>query len=282
MISPLSDQPSLNTQYVLAQTSEYMFPVQVEYQPVLPSTNDALKTRESDDFVHGMCLVTGHQTAGRGQHRREWKTTPGENLTFSLGLKPPARLNVHNLLHVAGLSVAKALDETGLHPSIKWPNDVLVNGRKICGILTEATYQGNKLRRYIIGTGINVNQTEFEEELSTTATSVLNEGADISREDLLSAFFKLFSTYYKMWESQRKVWLDEYNSYLQGFDKLCAFEQPEAGKPSTRPLNLGQSTSQSLTGNCRGIQPDGRLKVDLLTGESIYYNHEDIRIYPIS
>ena len=115
------------------------------------STQDVLR---DGDHPHGTVALAEHQTAGRGRAGRSWEDAPATNLLFSLLLEPPADARLPQLSLVAGLAVASALEREAMVPAlVKWPNDVLIDGGKVAGILLEATG-----RRVVCGIGINVNQ----------------------------------------------------------------------------------------------------------------------------
>ena len=146
----------------------------------IDSTNSEFKRREAP--VHGSVLLAECQTSGRGRRGAEWVATPGESLTFSVALQPAAARTLWPRLALAtGLAVAEAMSMLGLEAEVKWPNDVLIRGRKLCGVLVEATE-----RMAIVGIGLNVRQTGFGGELDGVATSMQLEGrGDVPSEDVL-------------------------------------------------------------------------------------------------
>lgn len=131
-----------------------------EYLPVCPSTNTALKAK-ADESPAGTAIVTDDQTGGRGRLGRQWLSEPGLDLAFSVLLRPrldPGR--AHLLALATGVAVAEVLEEElGLRAqvSLKWPNDVLLAGKKVCGILLEASAGGEGLLWAVAGIGVNVN-----------------------------------------------------------------------------------------------------------------------------
>ena len=119
------------------------------------STQDVLR---DGDYRHGTVALAEHQTAGRGRSGRSWEDAPAANLLFSLLLEPPAGAPLPQLSLVAGLAVASALEREAMVPAlVKWPNDVLIDGGKVAGILLEASGD-----RVVCGIGINVNQVADE------------------------------------------------------------------------------------------------------------------------
>jgi BirA family biotin operon repressor/biotin-[acetyl-CoA-carboxylase] ligase len=132
---------------------------QIHYFSEIGSTNDFAHTLLEEGAADGALVVADAQTQGRGRLGRKWITVPGAALAFSLALKPEA----HELEHLAffaplaGLAVCQALVENyGLPAEVKWPNDVLIERRKTCGILVEAVWQGSQLQGVVAGIGVNV------------------------------------------------------------------------------------------------------------------------------
>jgi len=145
------------------------------------STNDEAKRAARDGAPSGSTWVTEQQTAGRGRQGRTWVSPRGENLLFSVLVRvacPPSRLPPIAL--VAGLAVrdAAAMAAPLASPRIKWPNDVLADGKKLAGVLVEAVTSGSRVQAVVIGVGINVHTRAFPEDLAAHATSI----ACLSRE----------------------------------------------------------------------------------------------------
>ena len=143
----------------------------------IDSTNTFAKQLPAEEAVHGLVIQAEEQTAGRGRLQRTWESPAGTNLLFSVVLIPESSVEKISLLPFAGaLAVADAIESvTGLSCSCKWPNDVLVNGKKVCGMLLESVAGMHGISRVVLGIGINVNQEEFPEELQWKATSLRNE-----------------------------------------------------------------------------------------------------------
>jgi BirA family transcriptional regulator, biotin operon repressor / biotin---[acetyl-CoA-carboxylase] ligase len=143
------------------------------------STNDELRSR--GDEARGLVVLAERQTAGRGRRGAAWVSAPGESLTFSVLLRPTEGKALWPRLSLAaGLAVAEALGRFGVEAQIKWPNDVLVGGKKICGILVEAAADF-----VIVGIGLNVGTREFPEGLDATSMC-LELGAEVQRAEVLS------------------------------------------------------------------------------------------------
>ncbi len=158
------------------------------------STNDVL-LKEKEFNKDGTVLLAEYQSKGRGRKNRTWVSNAGQNLTFSILLKGDFKENKINLINLASsLSVAQSLDTLyQFDVELKWPNDVLVNKRKIAGILLESSSKGNKINKVVIGIGINVNQPNFPGKFDIQPTSVRKEfKAIVSREKLLSEVLNNF------------------------------------------------------------------------------------------
>lgn len=169
------------------------------YLPVTDSTNTQAKKMGEEGAEHGTLVVTQCQTAGRGRRGRSWESPEG-NVYFTFLLRPEVEISRASMITlVAALAVAKAVDDvTGLDSKIKWPNDVVANGKKLCGILTESSSDLEYINYAVVGIGINVNQTAFPKEIAETASSLLLEtGHTVDRGQLLGVFLNRFEQYYE-------------------------------------------------------------------------------------
>lgn len=212
---------------------------------ITASTNlDARAGRPGDVFT------AEFQTAGRGRLDHKWQSAKSENLMFSMvlgvGDRPPAEIATLPL--VVGLAISSSLSST-LSPlpfvSLKWPNDVLVGGRKLCGILCERA--GDNV---IAGVGVNVNQTAFAPEIAERATSLaLLAGRPVDRESVLQALIASIGSHHARWmASGFAALLPEYAR----FDCL---------KGRTVSVLATDDDAEPITGMCGGVQPDGSLLV---------------------
>jgi len=165
------------------------------------STNDLAKELAGYGAVEGMVVVAETQTAGRGRLGRGW-VSPKGGLWFSVVLRPELKpAEAVRLVFVSGLAVAEVLRELyGVRVETKWPNDVLVKGRKVCGILTEMNTTGEKVNYVIVGVGVNANfdvKKDFSEDLKTVATSLKNElGKKVKLEELFRALLEKLENIY--------------------------------------------------------------------------------------
>jgi BirA family biotin operon repressor/biotin-[acetyl-CoA-carboxylase] ligase len=167
--------PDLETAPALVRERGSSLGIPMHLLASTPSTNDEAKHAAKQGAPSGATWVAEQQTSGRGRQGRRWVSPRGENLLFSVLVRvacPPSRLPPIAL--VAGLAVrdavATAAPET--QPKIKWPNDVLVDGKKLAGVLVEAISAGPRVLAVVIGIGVNVHTRDFPEELADRATSV--------------------------------------------------------------------------------------------------------------
>ncbi len=166
------------------------------YSEEIDSTNTFLINKNNKFNNDGTVLLAEKQNTGRGRKDRVWYSAKGQNLTFSILLTNKKYLgDKFNLINfAASLSVANAIENLyQLRTELKWPNDVLVNGKKIAGILLESISQGNKIERLVIGIGVNVNQVMFQGSYNLPPTSIKLETNDsIDRERLLAELLNTF------------------------------------------------------------------------------------------
>lgn len=137
--------------------------MQIEWVDECSSTSTLLLSRVAS-APHGTVIAARAQTAGRGQRGNSWEAEPGRNLTFSLLLRPQKLVAARSfeLSMIVAIAIAEVLEPLAEHPvEVKWPNDIYVNSRKICGILIENAFCGNRIERSVAGIGVNVNQEQF-------------------------------------------------------------------------------------------------------------------------
>jgi BirA family biotin operon repressor/biotin-[acetyl-CoA-carboxylase] ligase len=166
------------------------------------STNDRVMAAGRDGAPEGLAVIADRQTAGRGRLGRPWASPPGVGLYTSILLRPRLPAGQAPLLTlVAGLAVAEAIERvTGLAPRLKWPNDLLVNGKKVVGILTETASLESRVNYVAVGIGINVRQEaqDLPEELRATATSLrLASGREVPRGNLAAEIYNGLDGWYR-------------------------------------------------------------------------------------
>lgn len=166
----------------------------------IDSTNTKAKELAAAGAVQGTLVTADAQQAGIGRRGRSWSSEKKAGIYMSMLLRPEIATDKASMLTlVAALAVERAIAETlDCQPMIKWPNDIVLNKKKICGILTEMVLKGTEIDYVVIGIGINVNNKNFPEEIVQTASSLsLELGNEIDREMLISEVWKRFSVYYE-------------------------------------------------------------------------------------
>ncbi len=223
---------------------------------VTDSTNTKAMRMARDGAPHGTLVVADRQESGRGRRGRSWEMAAGEAVAMSLLLRPrelsPSRAPMLTL--VAALAVAEAVREvSGVSAQIKWPNDLILNGKKLCGILTEMQVSADGSAVIVVGIGINVNNTHFAEEIRETATSLyLGCSRRFDRARLIGAvcgqlehFFSIF-----MQTQDMSLLRARYDAQLVNQDRPVCVLDPKG----------------AYEGTARGIAPDGALIVETADG----------------
>ncbi len=169
------------------------------YLPTVSSTMDIAKRAVGDSAAEGTIVIADEQTAGRGRMGRKWLSPPGVSILLSIILKPDlAELSRLNM--VAALATAQSIERvTGIRPSIKWPNDIIIEGKKVSGMLIESDIRDEAVNSAILGIGVNVNlDPSIHPEIKDTATSLREVlGEEVSRLELLTALLEEFEQLYR-------------------------------------------------------------------------------------
>jgi len=162
----------------------------------IDSTNDYAKKIALEE-LDGTLIISEEQTKGRGRVGRQWYSKSGGGIWMSIILKPdmiPQKAPFITL--IAGASIVKALNKLGVKTFIKWPNDIIINNKKVAGILTELSAEVDKINYIVLGIGINTKTIKFSQEISEIATSLYREGYIISRVDIVRAILEEFEKLY--------------------------------------------------------------------------------------
>ena len=227
------------------------------YREETESTNDLAKKLAAEGCPEGTLVTADYQSSGKGRRGRAWSSPKGEAVYMSLVLRPdlpPASASMVTL--VGAMAVTAAVGrETGLSCQIKWPNDVVSGGRKVCGILTEMSAELDCIHYIVMGMGINTGQREFPEELREKATSLLLEcGRPVNRCRLAAAVLEEFEGLYARFleDGDLRGLAAEYNSRLAGLGREVRILDP-AG---------------AYTGVSRGIDEEGGLLVEMDGGDT--------------
>lgn len=201
------------------------------YYEETDSTNTRIRQLAAEGAVEGTVAWADYQTSGKGRRGRSWESPAGENLYFSILLRPDIKPETAPMLTlVMAYSAAKVIEKLEkVSVQIKWPNDLILSKKKICGILTEMNLSGCEIEHVVVGVGINVNIAEFPEELRDKATSLyLEKGEKIDRELLLHQVLDEFAKQYETFlEVQDLSFLqEEYNQMLVNRDREVLVLEP--------------------------------------------------------
>ena len=196
----------------------------VYYDETDSTNNEAKRAAERDNAADGTLYITESQTGGRGRRGRNWVSPAGSGIWMSLLLRPDiSPVNASMLTIVAAMAVQEAIhkvlteDGHDAECRIKWPNDIVLNKKKVCGILTEMSAEMDYIHYVVIGMGINVNTTEFDDSIKATASSLyLETGDHLKRSRIVATFSESFAKYYDTFvKTQNLAGLKEgYNSML--------------------------------------------------------------------
>ena len=238
------------------------------YYESIDSTNVEAERMAMRGAPHGTVIVAKEQTAGKGRRGRTWESPAGENIYMSILLRPHlAPEKAPMLTLVMAYSIAKAIRNQGFDGiQIKWPNDLILRGKKICGILTEMKMNGSQIGHVIIGVGINVNTKRFPEDLKDKASSLFLESGKKQEmekliQDILNEFGADYDTFLK--EENLSFMVDNYNSILVNCGKEVVILEP----------------GNEFTATALGVNEKGELIVRLPNGEkqTIYAGEVSVR-----
>ena len=224
---------------------------EIYYYDVTDSTNIRAKELAEEGHPSGTLVVADRQEAGRGRRGRSWDSPSGTGIFMTLLLKPEMNPNHASMLTlVAAMAVARAISKcAGTEALIKWPNDIVIGGKKICGILTEMSAQFDFINHIVIGIGINVHNEHFPEEIAETAGSIfLQTRKRIRRAELIEQILEQFEHYYAIFMETEDLsgLVREYNSILVNMNKSVRVLDPK----------------EPFEGKAMGITKKGELIVD--------------------
>lgn len=190
----------------------------IVYKECMDSTNEEAKRGAETGDIHGTVYLADRQTAGKGRRGRSWLSDSSGNLYFTLLLRPvlvPEKVTMLTL--VMAYAVSEAIERvTKLQTGIKWPNDIVINNKKVCGILSEMKVEKQMPAYCVIGVGINIGQTAFTEDLRDKATSLSAEGVHVTKNILLHEILNVFESAYETFleaECLEPI-LEAYNAHL--------------------------------------------------------------------
>ncbi len=215
------------------------------------STNDVALELGHAGEPHGALVIAEEQTAGRGRAGRKWHSERSLGIHATVLLRPPIPpVQAPLITLLAGLAVREAIaEQTGLEADIRWPNDLLVGGRKVCGILTEMHAEPDRVRFVVTGIGVNVNHPRMPAELEAIATSLrIEAGREVSRLELLARLL---------------AWLDRYyNRFLaEGPEPILARFGEVSSYARGKRVRIA-AANETFTGTTAGLEPNGVLRVE--------------------
>ena len=221
------------------------------------STNTEAMQAAAEGAPEGSVFLAEEQLAGRGRGVHKWHSARSSGIYCSAVFRPPMPPSEALIFSLAaGLAVQSAVTETfpGLRPDLKWPNDVLLDGKKFCGILTEMNSEATRVRHLVVGVGINVNQTKFPAELREIATSLKSEtGTEWSRVELCAALLKSLDREYRSLREDARA----REAILTRFQERST---------SARGRRVRVEELGGIEGVTEGLDPHGFLQVRTATG----------------
>ena len=225
---------------------------EVLYFDTIDSTNIKAQELAEKGYQSGTLVVADKQESGKGRRGRSWVSPSGTGIFMTLMIKPDINPNNASMLTlVAALAVAKAITSvTGEEAMIKWPNDIVVNSKKVCGILTEMNAQFDYINHIVIGIGINVHNESFPEEISQMASSLMIEagGKRFHRAQIIAETMSYFEQYYDTFLKTQDL-----SALVREYDELLVNRNK-----SVRVLD----PKEPFDGKAMGITPKGELIVD--------------------
>lgn len=249
VVTPSAVQSELKTKWIGQE---------LLYFDTVHSTNDIIKQKAIDGAAQGLVVISEEQQKGRGRLGRVWNSPKGTGIWMSILLRPKmSPMEAIKLTLLAGTAVCQALRETtGLEVQIKWPNDLVLHGKKVCGILTEMSMELDQIEYVVLGIGINVNTEDFPDELKEIATSLYLERKQ--KWDRSAIIRKVL-----------EIWEDVYEEFVETlslYSKLDLIKQYSAllNKEVVVILN-----GEKLIGEAVDIASDGSLIVKKLDGSEI-------------
>ena len=232
------------------------------YLDSVDSTNTYAKKKAEDPFREGTVVIADGQTVGKGRLGRHWVSAKGKGIWMTIMLKPDILpYDAPKLAIVAALAVVNALRSyCQVEAKIKWPNDIVAGGKKLCGILTEMSAEADEIKYVIIGIGINVNMEidDFGQELSGIATSIrIEKGGTVSRKALAASVLSEFEEIYKVFvrDGSIRSFLDEYKSKSAVLEKevILISKKEEIAGLAVDISEEGHLVVKLADGSCREV-----------------------------
>lgn len=231
------------------------------------STNNEV-SRKADTLDNLSVIAAREQTSGKGQRGNRWSSECGSNLTFSILLKDEALTleasGQFAITQAVTLALTDYLADRGISAEIKWPNDIYAGEKKICGVLIENSLSGNRIRKSVIGIGLNVNQTEFPENLPNPTSMALESGKHYDTENELEMFLSCFEKY-SSFPNDPQTRGELNRKYLQ---RMFRKDIPKKF--------LDIASGKEFTGIIRGTDETGELLVQMPDGSTRAFGFKEI------
>ncbi|MBW7573416.1 biotin--[acetyl-CoA-carboxylase] ligase [Caproiciproducens faecalis] len=234
----------------------------------IDSTNAQAKRQALAGASNGSLFIAEQQTGGKGRLGRVWASPSGTGLWFSVLLRPDSLpVQVTNITLLAGLAVCLSIRKLTKAPAmIKWPNDIVIGGKKVCGILTEMAAEIDRIEYVVVGIGINVNTENFPEELSVKATSLRVEcGKPVARVELLQEILSEFERILSDYTDRPEAIFAEYKTLCVSLNRTVGFVR----------------NKEPLTATAVDISPAGELVVRCGNGSLISINSGEVTVQGI-
>lgn len=210
----------LSKEIIKKNTTAKVFGKEIDILKTVDSTNNYLKLKAQDKADEGLVAIAEQQTEGKGRKGKSFFSPAGSSIYMSVLLKPKIKISNINLITIiAAISVVEAIyNTTEIQTSIKWVNDVMYNNKKLCGILTEASIEGESgdINYIVLGIGINVKKINFPDDIKNVATSLGNiTSIDYNRNELIGQLLtQLENNYNKLFSNNQCELINSYRNYL--------------------------------------------------------------------
>lgn len=240
--------------------------LKIIYLDEIDSTNREARRLGDVGASEGTVVIADRQTGGKGRLGRTWFSPAGMGIWMSILLRPelPSE-RVSGITLMAALSACRAIrSATGLNTQIKWPNDLVIEGKKVCGILTEAAVSDGQLKYAVLGIGVNVNQNEFPGDLPHAWSLAMTAGHELDRKGLIECCLRCLKEDYERYvqSGDLRQLRREYEAYLVNLDRPVRVLSPEG----------------EWTGVAKGITDGGELVVLNDRGETIAVNSGEVSV----
>ena len=264
----LQEADSLNAEALKVELKDCNLVKAIKHFGSIDSTNTYAKSVASEGALEGTLIIADEQVKGRGRLGRTWTSPKGTGIWMSLILRPDIEpIHAAKMTQIAAAAMNESIIRvTGLNAGIKWPNDIIVNKKKVCGILTEMSAELNTVNYIVVGIGVNVNVEAFPEDLIDKATSLkIETDQSVKRKEIVVEFVKQFESLYETYIKEES---------LQSTLNYCR----------THSVTIGQKVriihkNETLYGEAVDLNQDGELMVKFENGEvkPVFYGEVSVR-----